>query len=67
MCSDLSHIFPANTVEGVSSAIVLSSNITYEAFEQVNYAGMQMDLEPKSWTPKFTGYDNDRIQSIRRR
>lgn len=66
--NNVNGLFPSGTGSGVSSAIVLSNDETFEAFNKPNYQGLRVHLSPGKFYPSAAdiGLPNDSIQSIRK-
>ena len=60
--------FQSGTAKGVSSAIVLSKNQSFDIFAKPNFQGLQQKLKPGQWyaTPNAMGFPNDLLQSVRK-
>ncbi|XP_068688350.1 uncharacterized protein [Montipora foliosa] len=67
-CADVNPDFQSGTGKGVSSAIVLSKNQSFDIFAKPNFQGLEQRLNPGQWyaTPNAMGFPNDLMQSFRK-
>ncbi|XP_068688430.1 uncharacterized protein [Montipora capricornis] len=67
-CANVNPDFQSGTAKGVSSAIVLSKNESFDIFAKPNFQGLQQKLKPGQWyaTPNAMGFPNDLLQSVRK-